>query len=758
MLKVKNLTKKYSDNTVLENINLEFDRCELVFIMGESGSGKSTILNIMGLLDNDYTGEVIIHGEKVDCKDTLKAEVIRSNMLDIIFQEYNLIYYLSVEDNIRLSLGLKGELIDENRIDEVLSSLHIESLRHKKASELSGGEKQRVAIARALCRGNSIILADEPTGNLDRGNSDSFFEILREISKNHLVIVVSHDQYAAEKYADRIVTIRDRHILSDNAERNETNISSVDNKSKPMNGQTSRARFPWLWKLTIDYMIEKRRKIITSIIVMMLCMFSAGFFISTIHSMNNIKDVINSSIFDNDKITVYKCDDNMNKLILDDSFIDCIELDDNVKKVIPYYSEGIQIKSSNVSSSIGTAYTVVEGDMFDDRYEDLEGRMPKTKNEAVIGRSLANILFPDTEALGETIEIYTLADYGFECIITGIRDNDTELDRPVYLSKEMADEISCNLVKQKKLCFFVQHDGIDGEHFYAEVHPRAVSDIHMVYGRDIEQPEDAILCVSSFSTYCNMLGIVNNYSSKEVAGGKADETLINEVLGTPVTLIGSIEGTILSEVRFVGVAYTGEQQNNNEMTIILSDELIDKYSSVITNVIDIYVKECDESNLQNIYDVAERYGYEYSSEAGQRGPLINVKLSLIMMIMGAMMICMVFVTIFVIHYATKERIHDRIYEVGVEKALGAGKGFVFGLFMTYNAIVGMISGILASIVLLIVISTKIVTLDGIAILQNNLWIYFVMIFGGCVLAVFAGIIESIRISRETVVKCIAKKY
>ncbi len=251
-----------------------------------------------------------------------------------------------------------------------------------------------------------------------------------------------------------------------------------------------------------------------------------------------------------------------------------------MKKVIPYYSEGIQIKSGNLLSSIGTAYATVEG---------------------------------------------------------------------------------------KKQCFLVQHDGIDGKHFYAEVHRRSVSDINMVYGRDIEQHEDAILCVSSFSTYCNMLGIVNNYSSNEVYEGKADETLTNEVLGTPVTMIGSIEGTILSEVRFAGVAYTGEQQNNNEMTIILSDELIDKYSSVITNVIDIYVNECDASNLQKIYDVAERYSYEYSSEAGQRGPLINVKLSLIMMIMGVMMICMVFVTIFIIHYATKERIHDRIMRLASKK-------------------------------------------------------------------------------------------
>ena len=218
ILRIDNLSKAYGKNNsyqkVLDNINLEFKSGEFICILGESGSGKSSLLNLIGGLDTDYNGSINVNNRNLKYID---LDEYRGDKLGFIFQNFNLLSSLSVLDNILLPIEkIKSSYIDKkNKAYNLLRRLNIYSIKNKKINELSGGQKQRVAIARALINEPDIILADEPTGALDEKNSLVILDILKEIQKmGKLVIVVTHSKRVID-YSTRVVTIKDGKIDSD---------------------------------------------------------------------------------------------------------------------------------------------------------------------------------------------------------------------------------------------------------------------------------------------------------------------------------------------------------------------------------------------------------------------------------------------------------------------------------------------------------------------------------------------------------------
>lgn len=230
MIRVSNLEKYYNkgrknEQHVLNNVSLELDATGLVCILGESGSGKTTLLNTIGGLDTFSGGEIDIDGTVLKKYDPKKMEPIRNERFDYVFQNYYLLQDYSVAYNIRLALNrynLSEEEKDE-RVDYVLDVLGIGKYKKKIVSKLSGGQKQRVSIARALVKSPDVILADEPTGNLDEENTIRTMSILKNISRECLVILVSHERRIARFFADRIIEIRDGKIIRD--EKNEASGS-----------------------------------------------------------------------------------------------------------------------------------------------------------------------------------------------------------------------------------------------------------------------------------------------------------------------------------------------------------------------------------------------------------------------------------------------------------------------------------------------------------------------------------------------------
>lgn len=218
IIKVENLSKVYGkkDNKVvaLDNVNIEVEKGEFVAVIGASGSGKSTLLHQLGGVDRPTSGNVIIDGKNIYKLNEEKLAVFRRRNIGFVFQSFNLIPVLSVEENIKMPALLDHQKVDEDYFNDLIKTLGLEERLNHLPSELSGGQQQRVAIARALINKPSIILADEPTGNLDSENSKEIMEMLKvSIRKyNQTAIVITHDLGIAEN-ADRIIKIRDGKVV-----------------------------------------------------------------------------------------------------------------------------------------------------------------------------------------------------------------------------------------------------------------------------------------------------------------------------------------------------------------------------------------------------------------------------------------------------------------------------------------------------------------------------------------------------------------
>jgi len=220
ILKVENLKKTYGkgENKVeaLKNINLSVNKGEFVAIVGASGSGKSTLLHLLGGLDRPTSGNVVIDGESIYDYKEEKLAVFRRRKIGFVFQFYNLLPILDVEENIALPALLDNDKVDKIYLEELIKVLGLSERKNHLPSELSGGQQQRVSIGRAVFNKPSIILADEPTGNLDTKNSKDVIELLKFTAKkyNQTLILITHDVNIASM-ADRVITIYDGEITSD---------------------------------------------------------------------------------------------------------------------------------------------------------------------------------------------------------------------------------------------------------------------------------------------------------------------------------------------------------------------------------------------------------------------------------------------------------------------------------------------------------------------------------------------------------------
>ena len=220
IIKIENISKHYGngDNEIkaLDNVSLEIQEGEFIAITGASGSGKSTLLHIIGSVDKPTKGKILLEGQDIYAMNDEEQSKLRRKKIALIYQFYNLIPTLNVKENIILPTLLDGGKIDKMYLDELINLLGLSDRINHLPNELSGGQQQRVSIGRALMNKPSIILADEPTGNLDSKNSKEIMELLKTANEKYkqTIIMVTHDKELA-KYADRIITIEDGKIVKD---------------------------------------------------------------------------------------------------------------------------------------------------------------------------------------------------------------------------------------------------------------------------------------------------------------------------------------------------------------------------------------------------------------------------------------------------------------------------------------------------------------------------------------------------------------
>ena len=430
MIELKNVSKIYKskkgNNTkALDNVTLKFDNKGMTFILGKSGSGKSTLLNIIGGLDKYDSGDMIIFGKSSKDFNQADFDSYRNTYIGFIFQDFNILEDYDVYENIILVLQLQKKNINENEINTLLEKLELFELKHRKVNELSGGQKQRVAIARALIKNPKIILADEPTGNLDSTTGTQVMSLLKEISKEKLVIIVSHDKEAAHIYGDRIIEIQDGKIIKDSR-------SCIDNDYNVQKYEVIKSKLPLKesFKLGIGSLKHKKIKLFFTILLTICSLL----FFSIADTLSNYKiNKAHAKLLENEKEQFVQIEKYMfegygsydfynkfqeelkekdSKMILsklqysnydiykiqesDDSYM-------NIRELLKL--QEVEEKNLYVSSGYFDADIVVTDDIHKIVKEKIIGRTPENKNEIVISNYIADlIIHAGIEVYEKTVE------------------------------------------------------------------------------------------------------------------------------------------------------------------------------------------------------------------------------------------------------------------------------------------------------------------------------------------------------------------
>ncbi len=433
MIELKNVCKTYrskkSSNTkALDHISLQFDQKGMTFILGKSGSGKSTLLNVLGGLDQYDTGDMLILGKSSKNFKQADFDSYRNTYIGFVFQEFNILEDYNVYENIVLALQLQQKEIDTKKIDELLEKLELTDLKKRKVNELSGGQKGRVAIARALIKNPKIILADEPTGNLDSETGKQVMDLLKEISKEKLVIVVSHDQESANVYGDRIVEIQDGKIIKDTKKQEFL-------EEKKQEYQTIQSKLPWKesFKLGIGSLRHKKIKLIFTILLTICSLLFLGI-IDTLSSYDinlahsKLLKEKDAKFVEIEKFRRYAEDDFVNRNNVDLKKEDIQYILENVKqdtlftyRVRSTYDYDNLYEVFHIFSEYG-GYGYNYGSLTleiveDSKFQYLEnykliGRKPNAKNEIVISNIIADLMISNGVFLyNQENELYHPKDY-----------------------------------------------------------------------------------------------------------------------------------------------------------------------------------------------------------------------------------------------------------------------------------------------------------------------------------------------------------
>ena len=432
MLELKKVSKTYRPKNgvpvrALKGINLSFGETGLVFVLGKSGSGKSTLLNLIGGLDTADGGEIKIDGKSSRYFNASDYDAYRNTYIGFVFQEYNLLDDFTVGENISLALELQSQKADKQRLDEILKEVDLEGYADRKTNELSGGQKQRVAIARALVKSPKIIMADEPTGALDSATGKAILDTLKRLSKDKLVIVVSHDREFAEEYGDRVIELADGEIVADTAksEGSRETVKDVEESKEGM--KKSRLPYARAFRMGAKGMITKPIRLAVTII---LCIVSFAFFglADTLASYNKNKATINSILKNQyDTLAVTSISGALEKdvpYLKDKTGIDFLGVASfgEASQALPIaYQRKLKGKDGlatyyNMSLR---GYLPAEKVIDGDRYRLIAGEMPKADDEIVVSKytyeqfALGGIRLVDEEEIIyiEPEEISTLQDF-----------------------------------------------------------------------------------------------------------------------------------------------------------------------------------------------------------------------------------------------------------------------------------------------------------------------------------------------------------
>ena len=746
MLNLKNITKIYKTSSfeqkALDDVSISFRNNEFVFILGESGSGKTTLLNIIGGLDNSYEGDLIINGKSTKNFKNEDFDSYRNNLLGLVFQNYNLINHLSVLENVELPLKLANEDYKKRKELALLSlkKVNLENHIYKKPNELSGGERQRVAIARAIVNNPKIITLDEPTGALDSKTSIEIMELIKEISKDKLVIMVTHNKELSKKYASRIIELKDGKIIKD------TNNYNSNEKEEILLNIKTKMKFMDALKLSLSNIKTKKgRTILTSLAssigiigIALVLSLSNGFnkqikkyeqkIFSTMPIVIN-KEALNLTLDDNKKLNTYQ---NINYVIPRKSDSDDIIKYNNIsndylnyiEKINKDYTYGINyVKNPNINfiykdknnklfltdnSTLNIKCipkTSNNNNFIDIYYDILKGRLPNSKNEIVLEVDSYNKV--DSNLL-ELLGIDFSSNVNFDEIINSniniVFNDDLYVRNNSYWSK------SINLDKLYDKSYPLKVVGIIR---MKNIYPSIITSSSILYTTD----------------FINYLLDINSSSNIIKDQEKKDFDVLT--------------GTIFKnkEEEEKKLEYLGKNNSFSSITIYPKDfnskEKIIKY-------LDKYNDDKKENDKISYTDESKLISVMTSSII-ESITIVLVFFSSISLIVSSIMIGIV----------TYISVLERTKEIGILRSLGARKKDISRVFNAENFIIGISSGIFGIIVTKVLIIPVNIIIKNVTSLSNVAILSFkhiiILIIISLVITLIGGLIPSKISSNKNII-------
>lgn len=699
MLDLKNIYKSYKDEKVLKNINISFRNKEFVSILGPSGSGKTTLLNIIGGLDTYDSGDLIINGKSTKMFKSKDWDSYRNKKIGFIFQNYNLINHLSVYDNVKISLTLSGlsKNIIKKKTVEALTKVGLVKHIYKKPNQLSGGQMQRVAIARAIVNNPDIIVADEPTGALDSKTSINVMNILKEISKERLVIMVTHNKDLAIKYSDRIIEIEDGCIKNDSGPFNDvTSEKEIIKRKKSMSIITS-------LKLSFLNLLTKKKRTFLTSLAGSIGIVGIALVLSINSGVNNyIKNFEKESISEY-PIEINKVDydlfEDIQNSISSNNYIKCdknkICINDDDKNSL-YENNLIEFKKyidsnskfKDYSSNIIYDYDV-DINIYNESYQKINNDMLKQINH-VHNYKL----------------IYGKEPTDFNEIAILVNNN--------YISKELFS--------------------------YLRIENKKNIDYKDIIGRTLK------------------LVLYTDYFSKDkdiYVNHELDNKFMRKVIDNAVELkiVGiydsnEADSSILYTSNFI--YYVINSVNNTSMYV---DKKLDKYDINNPSSIQIYPK--DYKSKKHIINLIKEYNKSQSKENTIKYTDlmksfisgISKLLNLISYILIAFVTISLIVSSIMISIITYISVLERTKEIGILRAIGASKKDIKRIFISETMIEGICSGLLGIIITVIISNVGNMVIYKITNIQNLVIFSYKYMFILLLLSITLSIISGRRATK-----------
>lgn len=591
MITLKGVNKTLGGKNILSNIDLTINSDEVTFIVGSSGAGKSTLLNLIGGLDNVSSGSVYYN----DCDITNDLTKYRAENIGFIFQDYNLISGLTVKKNIELGLLYSNLLENIPKINKQINKLGIKD-KSQQIETLSGGEKQRVAIIRSICKESNIILADEPTGNLDSVNAKIVFELLVNMKHNKHIVVVTHDIEMAREFGDRIITISDGRITNDlRKERmsykviGNEHVSTKINKKRTVNWRS-------IVMLGSNSLKKRFSKILLISLVISLAISALAIMFNFNTLGNNVSKNVNVNYLETDLISIfYSHTVNMGykEIPFTASDIEYISRTYSTKEIVPLYMESDTLLFSNQSKTKEAVIKQINiNEFFKERVMsfDIKGRFIEDINEIILASDVAKELFGESPCIGKEIILNDGTGESISFKIIGINNTVNPYDQTYsFVSsmkiKELLEKVLSIKLQNRLVLSEFEEEASEPVHVtsggvYAPMEEVQGTE-NILYGHKPEQNNEIMLSSSLLTYALPGFNIYSDYLESDILSGSIPENIITELTSKKIAL----NHNGLFQLHIVGI------YKSNKIEMRFQPLLVDELKKIEPTALEAYLPQ-----------------------------------------------------------------------------------------------------------------------------------------------------------------------